>query len=84
MAGQRIGAGPQGATKRKRSVTRRDNWRARIAQAVSSEQLYDTASDWYRAIVKHVPDEARRTQLLNEAGRYLSERADQLAEELIR
>jgi hypothetical protein len=64
---------------RKRAARRAENWRTRIANAATSEQFYDTASDWLRAVTTHVPDEAKRTDILNSAGQLLAERADTIA-----
>jgi hypothetical protein len=78
MAGHRRKTG-----KAKTAARRRQLWRARISAATSSEQMFDVASDWYRATVSRVPDAGRRTELLNDAGAYLAGRADELARELI-
>lgn len=77
MAGHRQVTG-----KPKQAVARWNSWRDRIGRAETSEQFFDVASDWYRATVTHVP-EPRRTELLNEAARWLSGRADELCRELI-
>ena len=77
MAGHRKGTG-----RPKQAAARHHHWRTRIGSASSSEQFFDVASDWYRAVCTHVPDAHRRTELLNAAGQYLAGQADQLAREL--
>jgi hypothetical protein len=73
MAGHRRVSGQP-----KKAASRAANWRARIAAAATSEEYFDTASDWLRAAASHM-DPAERTTVLNEAGQWLAQRADVLA-----
>ena len=75
MAGHRR----EGRTpKPRRPVRQRDYWRSQIAAAGTSEQLFDTAARWMRAVTAYLPAD-QRTSVLNEHGRYLASMADELA-----
>lgn len=65
-------------SKPRRPVRQRNYWRKRIAAASTSEQLFDTAALWVRAVTAYLPPD-QRTAVLNEHGRALASLADDLA-----
>jgi hypothetical protein len=78
MAGSRrqTGAPP----KPTRSARRTASWRRQISQAQTSEQLYDSASDWLRAAASRIIDPGQRTAVLNKKAMYLIARAEELSQ----
>ena len=62
----------------RRPVRQYNFWRGRIAAAATSEQLFDTAARWLRAVAAYLPPD-QRTEALNKAGRWLATEADELA-----
>lgn len=67
-------------SKPRRPVRQRNYWRKRIAAASTSEQLFDTAALWVRAVTAYLPAD-RRTAVLNKHGQELASVADDLARE---
>lgn len=78
MAGHRRGSRPDRQSKPRRPVRQRRYWREQVAAATTSEQLFDVAARWLRAVAAYLPED-QRTQVLNNAGQDLASRADQLA-----
>lgn len=78
MAGHRRASRPDWEHKPTRPVRQRRYWRGQVAAAGTSEKLFDVAARWLRAVVTHLPED-QRTEVLNEAGRHLASRADEIA-----
>ena len=62
----------------RRPVRQRNHWLGEIAAARTSEQLFDTAYRWLRAVTSHLPHD-QATTVLNEHGQALASAADELA-----
>jgi len=78
VAGHRKNPAQGQTSKPRRPVRQRDYWRAEIAKAGTSEQLFDTAARWMRAVTAYLPAD-QRTAVLNQHGRWLASQADELA-----